>query len=102
MVLQEMWLPFRPPERWTETRSAKTLFWAMLLLGIVMFIFGVTFMQLAYNQLRSSQGTDPSEIMIYYGTLGRFSARSFGMLVMYISIISAYGFDSVFIGYNNT
>lgn len=47
----------------------------MLLLGIVMFIFGVTFMQLAYNQLRS-HGTDPSEIMIYYGTLGRFSARS--------------------------
>eukprot|EP00438_Fugacium_kawagutii_P028202 Skav200371 [mRNA] locus=scaffold2518:294321:297715:- [translate_table: standard] len=53
--------------------SAKTLFWAMLLLGIVMFIFGVTFMQLAYNHMRSSPA-DSGEIMVYYGTLGRCSA----------------------------
>jgi len=41
----------------------------MLLLGIVMFIFGVTFMQLAYNHLRS--GAEPGDIMEYFGTLGR-------------------------------
>ena len=50
-------------------RSVKTLFWAMLLLGIVIFIFGVTFMQLAYNHLRTNP--DNSDIMMYYGTLGR-------------------------------
>jgi len=58
--------------------SVKTLFWAMLLLGIVIFIFGVTFMQLAYNHLRTNP--DSSDIMIYYGTLGR------SMLTLFMAI----------------
>lgn len=58
--------------------SVKTLFWAMLLLGIVIFIFGVTFMQLAYNYLRTNP--DNSDIMIYYGTLGR------SMLTLFMAI----------------
>jgi len=58
--------------------SVKTLFWAMLLLGIVMFIFGVTFMQLAYNHLRS--GAEPGDIMEYFGTLGR------SMLTLFMAI----------------
>lgn len=61
--------------------SMKTLFWAMLLLGILMFIFGVTFMQLAYNHLRNT-GIDieSSGLVTYYGTIGR------SMLTLFMAI----------------
>ena len=63
-------------------RSFKTLFWAMLLLAIVMFIFGVTFMQLAYNHVRS--GVEGTEVMAFYGTMGRASQKPFRGPINYI------------------
>ncbi|CAE7484603.1 CACNA1H, partial [Symbiodinium necroappetens] len=50
-----------------------------MLLAIVMFIFGVTLMQLAYAHLQTNEA-DTAEVTKYYGTLGR------SMLTLFMAI----------------
>ncbi|CAE7157996.1 Scn11a, partial [Symbiodinium pilosum] len=50
--------------------SVRVLFWALMLLAIVMFIFGVTLMQLAYAHLKSEDGSGAVDVAKYYGSLG--------------------------------
>lgn len=59
--------------------SVRVLFWALMLLAIVMFIFGVTLMQLAYAHLQTNDA-DTAEVTKYYGTLGR------SMLTLFMAI----------------
>eukprot|EP00439_Symbiodinium_sp_Y106_P026830 s1429_g3.t1 len=49
--------------------SAKSLFWALLLIILVNFLFGVFFMQLSLNYLESVDSTAP--LLAYFGSLPR-------------------------------
>mmetsp|Transcript_39799 Transcript_39799/g.92087 ORF Transcript_39799/g.92087 Transcript_39799/m.92087 type:complete len:599 (+) Transcript_39799:61-1857(+) len=59
--------------------SARVLFWALVLLAIVVFIFGVTLMQLAYAHLKT-EPTNPEDVAKYYGSLGR------SMLTLFMAV----------------
>lgn len=54
--------------------SAKPLLWAFVFLLILMFMVGVTFMQLAANYLSQTETTDEL-LLLYWGSLSRTMPR---------------------------
>ncbi|CAE7769158.1 scn4aa [Symbiodinium pilosum] len=59
--------------------STKPLLWAFVFLLILMFIVGVTFMQLASNYIKENGGSQ-QELIIYWGSLSRT------MMTLYMAI----------------
>lgn len=60
--------------------SFRALLWAILLMLLVMYMYGVTFMQLAKNHLQVYDD-DGNSLQVYYGSMG----RTIGTLFMTVS-----------------